>query len=351
MLPVCDIIVLTYNKLEVTKLFFESLKKVGLPIRVIVIDNASSDNTRDYLKTLENSEKCTFDIIFNRDNDGFVNGMNQGIAISKSPYVCLANNDLIFTEQWLDEIIGLFEKNNDIGVLNPNSNTLGSNPVEGQSLESFAGELHKRYKGVFVEMPFCIGFCMVIRKALLDKVGGLSKEYVPMFFEDTDLSLKAAREGYLIGVAKGAYVWHKEHGSFKEKSDDIEGIFKKNKALFERKWGKINRVAWFVTSFEELLKGLPLAASIARKGNFLTVYIKNVDKKREDIFKKAGIFEHSGVQFKSFNNYFNLIMTILFKKKKFDFIITGNNIIKTILRSFKYQGKFAGAINEVFNEV
>jgi O-antigen biosynthesis protein len=323
MAPACDIIVLTYNKLELTKGFFKSLEAVELPVRIIAIDNASSDGTPDYLKSLENSHNREFHIVFNSENAGYVRGMNQGLALAESDYICLANNDIVFTKSWLSEIIELFEKHREIGLLNPNSNTLGAKLVEGEAVESLAESLRNRYKGVFIEMPFCIGFCMVMRKALFEKAGGLSAEYEPMFFEDTDFSMKAVKAGYRIGLAKGAYVWHKEHGSFKNKSRDIEAIFRKNRKIFQAKWGKISRIAWIVKSYEGVLDNLTKAIEFARQGNFVTFYIKNTTVDREAVFQAKGVFEHSGVGFKSFGSYFMLFAKIAFKKKRFDKVIWG----------------------------
>jgi O-antigen biosynthesis protein len=321
MAPVCDIVVLTYNKLEFTKGFFKSLEVVELPVRIIAIDNASSDGTPDYLKSLENSHNREFLVVCNTKNLGFVRGMNQGLALAESDYICLANNDIVFTKSWLSEIIELFEKHKEIGLINPNSNTLGAKPVDGETIESLSESLRNRYRGVFVEMPFCIGFCMVMRKVLFEKAGGLSAEYAPMFFEDTDFSKKAVKAGYRIGLAKGAYVWHKEHGSFKNKSRATESIFRKNKKIFQAKWGKISRIAWVVKSYDGILDNITKAIELARQGNFVIFYIKNTAVDREAVFREKGVFEHSGVSFKSFSNYLTLFFRIAFKKKRFDRII------------------------------
>ncbi|MCX5656733.1 MAG: hypothetical protein NTZ48_00620 [Candidatus Omnitrophica bacterium] len=156
--------------------------------------------------------------------------------------MCLANSDLIFTKGWLDEAIGLFESNKLVGILNPNSNTLGAHVKSKESIESLAINLKNRYSSIFVEMPFCIGFCMIMRRDIINESKGLSEDYIPMFFEDSDISMKAKEMGYLIGAAKGAYVWHKEHGSFKE-TKETEQIFKRNKRIFQRKWGRVLKIA------------------------------------------------------------------------------------------------------------
>ena len=104
-------IVLSWNRLDITKNFVESFwSNTSVSSRLIIIDNASSDGTIEYLSSLKDSSNRTLKIIFNKENKGFAGGMNQGIAISDAPYVCLANNDLLFTKGWLEEIINIFQK-------------------------------------------------------------------------------------------------------------------------------------------------------------------------------------------------------------------------------------------------
>jgi GT2 family glycosyltransferase len=321
----CDIIVLTWNHLELTKQFFESLLfNTFLKVRIIAIDNGSIDGTPGYLRELKERLADKLEVIFNKENMGFVKGVNQGLSVSTAPYVCFANNDLIFTKGWLDEMISLFERNKLIGILNPNSNNLGMHISGKESIESLAIVLKNRYKGIFTEMPFCIGFCMVMRRDIIDKSKGLSEDYAPMFFEDSDISMKAKEMGYLIGVAKGAYVWHKEHGSFNEGSES-DNIFKRSQRIFQKKWGKTLRIAWVEDEFIDLLNDLRQSIK------FITFYIKNIDVLREDVFKSLNTFEHSAVQFKKFRSYFGLVWGILVKKKQFDLVISKEKFLRFIL--------------------
>jgi GT2 family glycosyltransferase len=333
----CDIIVLTWNNKQITEDFVESfLATTSILVRLIIIDNASSDQTPQYLSTLKDTSNCVFKIVFNKENTGFVRGMNQGIALSDAPYVCLANNDLIFTPGWLEEILSVFVNNPKVGVLNPNSNNLGARRAAQESLESFAQTLKNKYKGVFVEMPFCIGFCMFIRKEVIQKVGKLSDEFAPFLFEDTDYSLKALKAGYLIGVAKGSYVWHKEHASIEQTKNRGENFFSKNKETFEKKWGKILRILWMVDNENELLKAVRNGVDLVRSGNYLWIMTENFKKKREELFRELGLIEHSGVNFIAAGNVFTKIGKILVKKKRYDVVISSNGLINWFLSKMGY---------------
>lgn len=306
----CDVIVLSWNRRDLTKSFVESfLSSTITPTRLIIIDNDSSDNTPEHLESLRDTDNCKFQVILNKENIGFVRGMNQGIAFSDAPYVCLANNDLIFNKGWLEEIINIFEKYPEVGLLSPNSNNLGApKPAPDE-------------KGVFAELPFVVGFCMVIKREVIDKVGALSDEFYPMFFEDSDYSLKAVKAGYRIGVARGSFVWHEEHASWETQAREKEAIFRKNRDTFNKKWGKIQRIAWVVNNADEVITNLSRAVEISREGNYLWFMVKGENLNRPEIFKKAGLIEHCGINFIRYNNKLDLWWKILKKKKKYDKII------------------------------
>jgi len=249
----------------------------------------------------------------------------------------LANNDLIFTKGWLEEIISVFKKYDNIGVLNPNSNNLGTRAASGNSLEGFAKDLRNKYEGIFVEMPFCIGFCMVIKREIIDKIGGFSEEFAPLFFEDSDYSMKVKREGFLIGMAKGSYVWHKEHASVDKLGRKKEELFTKSKRIFLKKWGSILRIAWVVDSCQELLDNLENGIRLARGGNYIWFFVNNFFEQKSAIFKKNNLVEHSGVKFIEFRNVFDLSWKILKKKKRYDIIMGKDKFIMRIFSKMGYK--------------
>ncbi|MDP8216761.1 MAG: glycosyltransferase family 2 protein [Candidatus Kaelpia imicola] len=336
---ICDVVVLTWNQLDVVKKCIESFfEKTNIPSRLIIIDNNSCDGTKEYIASLKDTENHQVSIVLNSENRGFVRGMNQGIALSEAPYVCLANSDLIFTKDWLKEIILVFEKYPDVGVLNPDSNNLGLRFDKGESLDEAAERLKIRESGDFEEMPFCIGFCMLIRRSVIEKVGVLSEEFIPMFFEDTDYSMKSNQAGYRVGVAKRSYVWHEEHVSLKDIGDKRkEEIFKNSRDVFFKKWGKILRIAWIVENYKELVENINRGIELARNGNFVWFFVKNLKVNKDKIFKENGFIKHSGVYFISYRNRVDLMWKILKKKKRYQPIIVKSRFLGYLFANLGYE--------------
>ena len=85
-----SIITLTYNKLKYTKKYVESLFKYTKDFELIIVDNGSTDGTREYLQSLNNVK-----LIFNDENIGFSKGNNQGLTIAEGEYIAFLNNDIL----------------------------------------------------------------------------------------------------------------------------------------------------------------------------------------------------------------------------------------------------------------
>ncbi len=97
-----SIIILTYNNLSLTKGCIESIFKYTEKdsYEIIVVDNASTDDTVAYLK-----EQKDIKTIFNSENVGFPKGCNMGIQLaSKDNDILLLNNDTIVTTNWLKNL-------------------------------------------------------------------------------------------------------------------------------------------------------------------------------------------------------------------------------------------------------
>ncbi|MFC1667582.1 glycosyltransferase family 2 protein [Candidatus Omnitrophota bacterium] len=209
----CDIIIPVWNQLDFTRKCIESFfKNTNYAFHLIIVDNGSSQPTKDYLDKLARDKKDDLTLLRNEKNLGFIKATNQGIRQSQAPYVCFLNNDTQVTEGWLREMIKVAENREDIGIINPSSNTLGCKPKRGQSLDLLAKKL-KSYTGEWSELAWATGFCMLVKRKVIQKVGFFDEIYGMGTFEDADFSKKAQGLGYLCVCATAAYVYHQERRS------------------------------------------------------------------------------------------------------------------------------------------
>ncbi|HET6766203.1 MAG TPA: glycosyltransferase, partial [Chitinophagaceae bacterium] len=102
-----SIVIVNYNSKFLLEQCLGSVRKAitGIDTEIIVVDNNSTDGSKEHLK--DKSNDVTF--IFNNDNVGFAKACNQGFKISSGNYVLFLNPDTILSESCLADCIFFFE--------------------------------------------------------------------------------------------------------------------------------------------------------------------------------------------------------------------------------------------------
>ncbi|OMG71437.1 glycosyltransferase family 2 protein [Burkholderia ubonensis] len=95
-----------YNQVDYTRQCIDSMVKHGTPLdRVVAVDNASTDSTREYLQTLPLGG-----YVHNRDNLGCGAAWNQGILHQQAEWTVVMNNDVLVSANWIENLIGTAER-------------------------------------------------------------------------------------------------------------------------------------------------------------------------------------------------------------------------------------------------
>jgi GT2 family glycosyltransferase len=241
-LPLTSIILVTFNKVELTLSCIESIyAHTEAAFEVIVLDNASSDTTVADVRGLD---KPNLTVIANPNNDGFGRGCNIGAEAAAGEYLIFLNNDTLVCPGWLRRMLLKMRAHPQLGMVGPMTNVASNAQLIGPHAEMTehgfleeAARIAQRHDGQLVMQERLIGFCMAIPRAVWDEVGGFDEGFGIGHYEDDDLCVKIARAGYQLGVAKDVYVFH-----FAGQSFDAAGIARvanmRQKAfLFYKKWG------------------------------------------------------------------------------------------------------------------
>ena len=102
------IIIPVSNQLEFTQQCLASLKEHTRPAwELIVVDNGSNDATAAYLAGVRDMASVPVTVVTNGTNLGFPAAINQGLRLARGEYLVLLNNDVVVTDAWLDQLIGL----------------------------------------------------------------------------------------------------------------------------------------------------------------------------------------------------------------------------------------------------
>lgn len=243
--PLISVIVVTYNNLELTKACLASLDTHSnyTNIEIIVVDNASTDGSPEYLRNwVDRADNRRLQL--NNDNLGFAAANNQGLAIARGDYLVLLNNDTYVTPGWVSTLYRHLKRDATLGIIGPVTNNIGNeariqihySTMEEMISESqkytraHIGQLHKLHTAAF--------FCVMLPRSIYEKVGPLDEAFGRGFFEDDDYCRRIQLLGYSVACAEDVFIHHHLSASFsKLRSADRQALFEQNKAIYEAKWG------------------------------------------------------------------------------------------------------------------
>ena len=247
--PLVSIVVITCNQLKYTRKCLDSVfRHTNIPFELIIVDNGSNDGTVEYLESISfrNYADERIKIIKNNENKGFAGGNNLGIAASIGDYIIIMNNDVVVTPGWLERMISCCEKRPEIGIVGPRSNyvsgpqlleTVDYNLDSLEGLNRFSKKITTINAKKTTRLLRVVGFCMLIKRSVINKIGGMDDRFGLGNFEDDDFSLRAALAGFESWMAEDCFVHHFGNRTFIGEMIDYRQSLQQNWKIFKEKWG------------------------------------------------------------------------------------------------------------------
>lgn len=276
-----SIVIVNWNGWDDTIECLESIYKIDYPdYKIILVDNNSQDDSVKRIKDYSNNKELT--IIENEENYGFAEGNNIGIKYAlkhlNPEYILLLNNDTIVNKDFLKEMIKAGEKNRHIGILGPKIYHYDRPDIIwsagskiswkfARGIQIGTGEIDKGQYDEPKEVEYVTGSAFLIKKAVIDKIGLMDKNYF-LYFEESDWTLRANRAGYKSLYVPAAKVWHKvsQSGGGISKPTGLYYITR-NRWIFMKKWAKPSD--YFIFIIYQVIGALILPFVLA-------VYYKNL---------------------------------------------------------------------------
>lgn len=196
-------------------------------VEIIVIDDASSDDSINFLKKTFLGIK----IIRHKKNRGFSCSVNTGVRMAKGDLVVLLNTDVIPDEDFLINTLVHFDDERVFGV---SLHERGYSWAKGEFVEGFvkheSGRASKKTHITF----WVSGGSGVFRRYMWIKLGGLDEKLLsPFYWEDIDLSYRAHKRGYKVLWESESYVSHKHESTMSKLSKRyVQRIRERNELLF-----------------------------------------------------------------------------------------------------------------------
>jgi GT2 family glycosyltransferase/glycosyltransferase involved in cell wall biosynthesis/SAM-dependent methyltransferase len=270
-----DIVVCVHNALDdVTPCLAALDRYTGPDHRLILVDDGSDPVCRDFLAAFARSHPaCVLER--NDQSVGYTRAANQGLRRATKQFVVLLNSDTLVTPRWLDRLWECAASDPKIGIVGPLANAASYQSVPervGPSgdwalnpLPSAWGPDHVAEAvalistRAFPRVPFLNGFCLAIKRAVIDTIGYFDEQTFPEGYgEENDYCLRACAAGFDLAVADHAYVYHAKSRSFTHQRR--KDLSRDGRAGLETKHGRDA-----LSSREALIRDEPALATLRRR--------------------------------------------------------------------------------------
>ncbi|MBI2028375.1 MAG: glycosyltransferase family 2 protein [Candidatus Levybacteria bacterium] len=259
---------------------FKDLKNRNFNLTLIVVDNGSKETCDIKSGFVAN---IPIVVIKNEKNLGFSGGHNVGIRYALdngADYILTLNNDTYVDRNFLDELLRVIEKDENIGIVVPKIYFASGFEFHKERYEKnelgkvfwYAGgemdwsNIIGHHKGVdevdhgqynkAEETELATGCCMMVKKEVFEKVGKFDEKYF-LYYEDSDLSIRCRRKGFRIFYVPKSVIFHKNAGSAGGSGSKLQDYYiTRNRLVFGRKYAPMRaKIALFKESLNFLING------------------------------------------------------------------------------------------------
>ena len=237
--PAVSVIVPLYNAVAFTRQMIESFfaTTVGASVELILVDNASTDGTREFLATLP----AGVTLILNEQNRNFSGACNQGARAARGELLLFLNSDTVLSPGWLEPMMSLMAQDPQVGIvankhLYPYTNTVhhagiafsDDPPRNSHYLVGVVSDDPR--VNVMRECQAVNGACLLVRRELFERMHGFDEAY-RNGCEDVELCLQVRRAGYRVVYCPTSVIYHYGQRSPGRNANDDP-----NMALLASRW-------------------------------------------------------------------------------------------------------------------
>jgi GT2 family glycosyltransferase len=203
-----SVVLAVHDQPALTRACVESLQTAREPFELCVVDNASGEETVDYLDRLARSVPVRY--VRNDENVGLIRALNQGARLAAGDLLCFLHNDTEMRDpRWLERLQGAVRSTAGIGL----AGLYGARRLRRDG--RFVGrtivhclEGTETLRSPQIEVAALDGVCLVVAREVLDAVGGFDEAYGFHHGYDRDLSFAVRDLGLRCAVVHAPFVHH-----------------------------------------------------------------------------------------------------------------------------------------------
>jgi GT2 family glycosyltransferase len=219
---------------------------------LLLIDDKSYDQrVIDYLVQLQQQKNGRrIEILFNPENRGFIKTINSGMQLVPGDVIIL-HSDTVVTKGWVEKLQRAAYSKPKVATATPLSNYVAIHgipepftynqtplPTDIESFGSFLERISLRY---YPEVPAGVGFCMYIKRSVLDDLGYFDDlKFEKGYAMETDFCIRALKKGYIHVLDDATYVCHISSVSFESINDPA--VFMEKNLMIDRNLETLKRL-------------------------------------------------------------------------------------------------------------
>lgn len=241
--PEVTILIPTYGEHLSTYTCLKSIAEntQGVSFEVLVVDDCFAEPAAEALAAVSGVR-----FLRNEHNLGFLRTCNRGAAEARGRYLLLLNNDTLVLPGWLDALLRLAKRGDDIGavgakLLFPDGRLQEAGGIVWRDASGWnwgRGQDPDDPRFQYVrQVDYCSAACLLLPSALFAELGGFDERYAPAYFEDTDLCFALRARGKRVLYQPAARIVHFEgvsHGT--DESAGLKAYQTRNQTRFQEKW-------------------------------------------------------------------------------------------------------------------
>lgn len=233
--PFVTVVVVTWDGRHLLGSCLRSLRAQTCPYRLVVVDNASTDGTAEFLAR----EFPEASVVRNPANLGFAGGVAAGLDAVETPYVALLNNDAEAEPGWLAALVGHLDHHPEAAavtsrmLLTDRPGTLNNTGVvllsTGYGADRGLGEPDTAYAEADEVFGFS-GGAAALRTVAVRDIGGFPRPFF-LYYEDTDVSWRLRLAGWTVRYEPAAVVHHRHSATVDQRSEAFARYNERNRLL------------------------------------------------------------------------------------------------------------------------
>jgi O-antigen biosynthesis protein len=250
--PTVSIVIPSYNGISYTEALLATLGETLPPNfhgEIIVVDDASTDDTQARLKALAKLDK-RLRVLRNRKNSGFIVTCNRGAKAAKGEIVILFNNDTLALPGWLPPLLRIFCDYPDAGAVGgklvfPDGRLQDAGGVvfsdgSAANFGKWDCEVDAPLYNYVREVDYVTGAFIATKRSLFVESGGFDTRFRPIYYEETDYCFRLREMGYRVYYQPESVIVHLEGAtSGTDLSTGLKQYQVANHIKFVEKWKRV----------------------------------------------------------------------------------------------------------------